>query len=195
MPTPKKGAINAEFIEIEDGTSVGLSSGTNVRIRANSGSGFAEVSAFGGAYTSLGQGGLSSIPVGSTIFVDAVNGNDGTGTSDRQDLPFLTVGAALAAASSGDLVEVGPGTYTEQGLTVPSGVLLRGSGWTVTKIGDNAGTANILTWELTQPLRVSLLSFQPVLLLVLFIPPERGRLLRLISKALVQPEAAGESTS
>ena len=80
MPTPKKGAINAEFIEIEDGTSVGLSSGTNVRIRANSGSGFAEVSAFGGAYAALGLGGLTSIPVGSTIFVDAVNGNDGTGT-------------------------------------------------------------------------------------------------------------------
>jgi hypothetical protein len=145
MPTPKKGAINAEFIEIEDGTSVDLSSGTNVRIRANSGSGFAEVSAFGGAYAALGLGGLASIPVGGTIFVDAVNGNDGTGTADRQDLPFLTVGAALAVASSGDLVEVGPGTYTEQGLTVPPGVLLRGSGWTVTKIGDNAGTANILT--------------------------------------------------
>lgn len=54
-----------------------------------------------------------SVPVltGNTLWVDAVNGNDGTGTAGRQDLPFAGPEAAVAAATSGDLVWVRPGAY------------------------------------------------------------------------------------
>ncbi len=146
MSIATKGPAGSEVLELEDGQGSALSTAATVRIRANAATGSAEVSAFGGAYAALGGGGGGgAIDVGASIFVDAVNGNDGTGQSGRQDRPFLTVGAALGVAASGDVVEVRPGSYVEQGLTVPAGVLLRGSGWTTTRIGDNAGTANILT--------------------------------------------------
>lgn len=144
MPIAAKGPAGAEVIELDDGAAAGLSSPTTVRLRANVGTGSAEISAFGGAYAAVG-GGISSVATGNTLWVDAVNGNDGTAQSGRQDLPYLTVAAAIAAAVSGDIVEVRPGDYTESGLTVPSGVLLRGSGWTVTRIGDVAAVADILT--------------------------------------------------
>ena len=145
MSIATKGPAGSEVLELEDGQGSALSTAATVRIRANAATGSAEVSAFGGAYAALGSGGGGAIDVGASIFVDAVNGNDGTGQSGRQDRPFLTVGAALGVSASGDVVEVRPGSYVEQGLTVPAGVLLRGSGWTTTRIGDNAGTANILT--------------------------------------------------
>lgn len=55
---------------------------------------------------------VQSVLTGKTLWVDAVNGNDTSGTSGRQDKPFLTLGAAKAAASSGDLIYVRPGSYT-----------------------------------------------------------------------------------
>lgn len=51
--------------------------------------------------------------VNNTTFVDGTNGNDGTGTVDRLDLPFATIGAAITAATAGDLIHVRPGTYAE----------------------------------------------------------------------------------
>ena len=60
-------------------------------------------------------GAVSSIPTGNTIWVDAVNGDDGTGTSGRQDLSFLTVGAAIGVATSGDteqFVEIDGARYS-----------------------------------------------------------------------------------
>lgn len=68
-------------------------------------------------------------PVGATLFVDAVNGNDTSGTRGRADLPYLTIGAAVAAASSGDVVQVGPGTFAEA-VTLPDLAVftLRGAG-------------------------------------------------------------------
>ena len=143
MAISTKGPSGSEVIELDDGQSAAVSSATSVRIRANQLTGDAEVSAFGGAYQAFP--GFSGSFTGDSIWVDSVYGNDATGAADRQDLPFLTVGAALAIATAGDIVEVRPGTYTEDGLLVPSGVLLRGSGWTVTDIGDNAGTADIIT--------------------------------------------------
>jgi len=68
-----------------------------------------------------------TINVGNLLYVDAVNGSDSTGTRGRFEKPFLTVAAALAASSSGDVVIVRPGTYTiTSGLTMPTGVALRG---------------------------------------------------------------------
>jgi len=85
-----------------------------------------------------------TIPTGLTVWVDAANGNDGTGASGRQDLPFATVGAALAAATSGDLVRVRPGTYAESGLSIPAGVVVSGDSWQTTTIGSAAAAADII---------------------------------------------------
>ena len=64
---------------------------------------------------------------GKVIYVDSVNGNDTAGRREREDRPFATVGAALAAAVSGDIVLVRPGTYDlPAGITIPSGVILSG---------------------------------------------------------------------
>jgi len=60
---------------------------------------------------------------GNMIFVDAVNGDNATGTAGRADLPYLTCTAALAAASSGDLIVVRPGDYSgESALSGADGV-------------------------------------------------------------------------
>jgi hypothetical protein len=60
---------------------------------------------------------------GKTLWVDATNGSDTTGTRGFQNLPFASIPAAITAASSGDLVHVRPGTYTAQ-ITLKNGVNL-----------------------------------------------------------------------
>ena len=93
-----------------------------------------------------GGGGITSIDVANTAFVDGVNGNDGTGAVGRQDLPYATIGAALTAASSGQAVVVQPGIYAESGLTVAAGVrLVSAAGWQVTSITGAAATGTRVT--------------------------------------------------
>jgi hypothetical protein len=93
-----------------------------------------------------GGGGITSIDVANTAFVDGANGNDGTAVVGRQDLPYATIGAALTAASSGQAVMVHPGTYAESGLTVAAGVrLVSSAGWNVTKITGAAATGTRVT--------------------------------------------------
>ena len=58
----------------------------------------------------------SPIPVGKMIYVDSVYGDDATGLVGRFDKPYETLAAAKSAATSGDLVHVGPGTYDEKNL-------------------------------------------------------------------------------
>jgi hypothetical protein len=65
--------------------------------------------------------------VGNTLTVDAVYGNDVSGTANPYVYPFLTISAALSNASSGQLVFVNPGTYNES-ITMPAGVSLNGAG-------------------------------------------------------------------
>jgi len=90
--------------------------------------------------------GAAAIATGNELWVDAVNGNDGTAVAGRFDLPWMTVGAALTAATSGDSVIVRPGAYVESGLTVPTGVSLIGEGsWQTTTIGDFAAVGTVLT--------------------------------------------------
>lgn len=60
-------------------------------------------------YAPLGSAGSSTS--GNSLFVD-VDGSDATGTRERFDKPFLTLEAALAAASSGDCIFVRPGHYS-----------------------------------------------------------------------------------
>lgn len=91
------------------------------------------------------SGGSMSIPSGNTVWVDSVGGNDGTGTSGRQDLPFATVAAAIAVSVSGDVIKVRPGLYAEAGLVIPSGVSLVGDGWQTTSIGAPGALSDIIT--------------------------------------------------
>jgi len=87
----------------------------------------------------------SPLPWTNTIWVDK-SGNDGTALPGRADLPYLTIGAALAAALSGNAVIVRPGTYAEEGLTVPAGVSLIAEGsFRVTTVGLLAAVSSIIT--------------------------------------------------
>ena len=110
-----------------------------------SGSGNISGSAFYGDGSNL-TGIDSSLLVGNSLYVDSVNGNDGTGTSGDESLPYLTIAAAIADAVSGDSILVRPGTYSESGLTVPSGVSLLGEGgFRITTIGAPAAVSHIIT--------------------------------------------------
>lgn len=54
--------------------------------------------------------------VGKTLYVDAANGVNATAARGHAEQPYLTITAALAAASSGDTIVVRPGTYNERNL-------------------------------------------------------------------------------
>jgi hypothetical protein len=82
------------------------------------------------------------VPVGNTLTVDSVYGDNTLATADRYGKPFLTISAALALATAGQLVVVNPGTYNET-LTIPDNVSLRGSAAqavTIQKLGVTANT-------------------------------------------------------
>ena len=93
--------------------------------------------------------------LGNVLIVDAVNGNDLTGTVNGP--PFLTVEAAIAYINTNALTNVTvwiqPGTYTlasaTTGLTIPDTCSLRGMSLQTTKIVMNAvnpgGTVTMLT--------------------------------------------------
>lgn len=59
-----------------------------------------------------GGGGITSIPVGNTLYVDVDFGDDATALPNRFDKPYLTISAAVTAASSGDLINIHAGSYT-----------------------------------------------------------------------------------
>ncbi len=99
------------------------------------------------AWVALATGG-AAIPTGNTLWVDGVNGNDGTAISGSMATPgqYLTIGAALAAAASGDTVIARPGVYPESGLTVAAGVVLNSEGGPlVTSITGAAATGTRIT--------------------------------------------------
>jgi hypothetical protein len=92
-----------------------------------------------------------STNTGKTIYVDSINGNDGTGTRGDFGKPFLTILAASTATgiTSGDTIQVRPGSYTETGtVTLPQGVSLEGiGGYEVTSITGNGTDTVILLSE------------------------------------------------
>ena len=51
---------------------------------------------------------------GNLIYIDSVFGNDTTGTTNDANKPFLTYSGASAIASSGDLIVIRPGNYSEK---------------------------------------------------------------------------------
>jgi len=73
-------------------------------------------------------------------------GDNGTALPNRSDLPYLTIAAALAVASPGDVVIVRPGTYAESSLSIPADITLQSEGgWTVTTISGAAATGTRVT--------------------------------------------------
>jgi Protein of unknown function (DUF1565) len=80
---------------------------------------------------------------GNFLKVDAVYGNDTLANQNSAVYPYKTIEAALAVATSGKTVFVYPGTYTlASGITLPSGIALRGSSVQTTKIQMIGVTAN-----------------------------------------------------
>lgn len=69
-----------------------------------------------------GGGGGSTISTGKQLWVDSVNGSDAN--AGTLAAPFLTLAAAKAAASSGDTINVGPGSYA-----VTDSILKNGVNW------------------------------------------------------------------
>ena len=84
--------------------------------------------------------GAVAVPEANTVFVSK-GGNNGTGMRGERTKPFLTIAAALAVAQDGDLVMIGPGTFTEAGLTIPdvANLYIVGSGMGVTTITLSSG--------------------------------------------------------
>jgi hypothetical protein len=80
-----------------------------------------------------------STQFGGVIRVDKTYGNDTNGSVGGD--PFLTINAALAVASSGNLVLVFPGSYDET-ITIPSGVSVRGVGRNVVSLAKSAVTSS-----------------------------------------------------
>jgi hypothetical protein len=79
------------------------------------------VSAGGGVYGNI----VGPIPASSRIIYVAKNGNDAN--NGGLNAPFLTIRAAMAAATSGTSVHVAPGAYTEiNPITIPTNVSLMG---------------------------------------------------------------------
>ncbi len=74
-----------------------------------------------------GPTGPAPSPIGNTLRVDAVYGNDTTAVADPYNKPFLTIGAALSSVLSGENVLVNAGIY-EESLTIPANVSVTGSG-------------------------------------------------------------------
>jgi len=81
-----------------------------------------------GFSTNTGATGATGVPspIGNTLTVDSVYGNDTEGALNPYSKPFLTISAALSSATSGQLVFINPGTYNES-LTIPNGVSINGA--------------------------------------------------------------------
>lgn len=71
--------------------------------------------------------GAASSLQGSTIYLDATNGNDSTGVRGTAK-PFLTLAAAITASQAGDTLVIRAGTYISGKVTLKTGVTLQGSG-------------------------------------------------------------------
>jgi hypothetical protein len=87
-----------------------------------------------------GVPGISEL-VGNTLFVDAVYGNDTNAALNPNSVPFLTISAALAIATSGTNVIINAGTYNEV-ITIPAGVCVTGASTQAVIIQKLGVTAN-----------------------------------------------------
>jgi hypothetical protein len=96
---------------------------------------------------------VSDFGIGNVLRVDAVYGNDSTAYIGGT--PYLTVDAAVAAATSGKTIWVHPGTYTlSAGITLPAGVCLRGQNVQTTTIQMTDVSANTTLLTMGENTRV-----------------------------------------
>src|SRR5690349_7266436 len=63
-----------------------------------------------------------TVPSGNGLEVDAVYGNDTSGSRGNDSSPYKTITAAKAAALAGDTIIVHPGVYTSQTNLLKAGV-------------------------------------------------------------------------
>ena len=94
MAIRTKGPAGSEVLELGDGASAAVSSGTTVIIRANSSTGAAEVSAFGGPYAALGGGGSVQLLPDETLY-SFVNNLAGSGSPSMGSFASFTQGVSI----------------------------------------------------------------------------------------------------
>ena len=98
---------------------------------------------------------------GNTYHV-TVNGND-TEEGTSIDSAFLTLKHALSVATSGDVIKLGAGTFTEIcPLVVPAGVTVSGDGLRATVIKPTAGTNNKDCFHLNSATTIQHLSIKDI---------------------------------
>lgn len=145
------------YVEADDGAAAVVSSVGEGRLRYSNANLAWQASVNGGAWYNLVSTNtitsLGALPkLGKTLVVDAVNGNDLTGTVNG--LPFATPEAALSYivtnALTGVTVWILPGTYVlSAGITIPNSCSLRGLSTqttTLSLVGINpGGTVTMLT--------------------------------------------------
>ena len=90
-----------------------------------------------------GGGGISKIETGNTLWVDPIFGDNAAALPDRQDKPYLTISAAIAAASSGDIVMLRPGDYAET-ITMGTDISVKGVSREVCTIIPASGTTTVV---------------------------------------------------
>lgn len=116
-----------------------------------------------GADGADGADGFSEVLYGNVLWVDIVNGNDGTGLLGRFDKPFQTYAGARAVAVSGQTIWIRPGNYVENivlkdgvnvhcdnGVVIFGGILDAG----VTTTSKFTGNANI-TYTLVNTISIT----------------------------------------
>ena len=102
-------------------------------------------------FLSLSAGAPTDVLMSNVLFVD-VNGDDGTAVRGSLTNPFATIQAALDAALDGDVVKVGPGTFTEALVWPETTLVLDGSGLFATIVSGPVGQIPISITATTQAL-------------------------------------------
>ena len=93
--------------------------------------------------------------LGNLLRVDAVYGNDTAAALAPFMVPFATLSAALSSVSSGQTIWILPGTYTlSAGITLPSGIALRGANVQTTTLQLTGATANTTLLTMGENTRV-----------------------------------------
>jgi hypothetical protein len=105
-----------------------------------------------------GPTGPAANPLGNTLTVDAVYGNDTTAAADPYIKPFLTITSALSNVSAGQTVFVRPGTYSEK-LTIPTNVALRGANVQTVTVQQLNTTSNTTLLTMGSNCRVEDMTF------------------------------------
>ena len=135
-------ARNQVLVSANDTTDGYLSTkivaGTNITIT--------ELNDGGNETLEIAASGGGSLSTGNIAWVDAVYGNDGTGAVGNANLPYLTIKAAHDSITSGQIVIVRPGSYSETPFTVGTGKsIIAQDGPERTTFDSTTATGNRLT--------------------------------------------------